>query len=436
MFINPIFYVEKIYRSVERNEAVDESSIRRAGEFLGTPVKRVEAFIERYRDVFTRFIEKRCSDADNGFRVCIYSWSRRRTFRYFPVSSYATGTIILFDKEDPVETMLTPIPKALDYFEGSDIIDPRIIPSKVTARIDGWQVNAYYDKILGRWIFSTRYVLHNMYFSMGKLVIGRYGEILNPIISVADALAEEKKLYESLERFRGWGFIFSLEGPEPAIVSPSYPVAPDPRNYRLYLIAARDPGGNLYSGDEIKDKINWDLVPRNIATKSIAELYNEVRDSLDTRSYIAWVGRGEGDPLLIEISSKYYYEAMMLKYMYDAKSALILCSEGLCEEAKNLIAEDIIRERIDLINNLFQETIGSIEKISSEDQAKKLSDSLRSYAGRKIIDYEEIMSEINSRNYKRLAKKILSQILENRSIASIDFKEFIDNIKILLKSTV
>ena len=435
-FINPIYFVEQVYRSIEKRETIDEESIRKAGELLGTPLKRVEVFVERYRDVFTRFIEKRCSDAGNEYRVCIYSWNRRRTFKSFPVSNYATGTIILFEGEDPVETLVTPLPKALDYFEESEIVDPDTVPVRVTARVDGWQVNAYFDKILGRWIFSTRYVLHNMYFSLGKLVVGRYGEILNPIISVADSIAQEKRLYDSLDRFRGWVFVFSLEGPEPAIISPPYPVAPDPTQYRLYLVAARDPSGKLYSGEEINKEISWNLIPRVIEPKKISELYREIKDSLNTRSYIAWINRGSEDPMLVEISSRLYYEAMMLKHMYDAKSALILCSEGLCDKSKELVGVDLYKERIDLINSLYQEVIQILEKISSEDQSKRLVDSLKDLLGKKIIEHEEVMNELRSRNHKRLAKKILSLSLENKSIASQDISDFIESLRSILRSLV
>ena len=98
-----------------REGGVDEGSVRRTGEMLGTPVKRVDALKARYSDVFSRFIEKRCSEAGSQYVVCIYSWNRRKSFRVFPVSLYATGTIILFRGEEPLEVLSNPIPKAIDY---------------------------------------------------------------------------------------------------------------------------------------------------------------------------------------------------------------------------------------------------------------------------------------------------------------------------------
>ena len=436
IFVNPIYYVEKLHSLIERGEIVSEQDIRRAGEYLGTPFKRVEVFLERYREVFTRFIEKRCSEVPEGHRVCIYSWNRKRAFKSFPVSNYATGTIILFRDNEPIEVLSTPLPKALDYFEESEETPREAVPRFVSARVDGWQVNAYFDKLLGRWMFSTRYVLHNMYFSMGRLVVGSYGEILNPIVATADMIAEEKDLYKSLDRFRGWVFIFSLEGPEPAIISPPYPVAPDTEKYRLYLLAGRDPSGKLYTSEEVKELIKWDLVPRIIQPKKLSDLYNEIRDSLDTRSYIAWVYRDSEDPLLIEISSRYYYEAAMTKYMYDAKSAAILCCEDQCENMKNRLTSDRVKQSIDEINALVRDLISYFEKRSSEDPEKialALSDLVRREIGREAISSREIATELKSRSFKRLTKKLLSILFENKSLLSEDLGRVISELRMFVR---
>ncbi|MEM1650135.1 MAG: hypothetical protein QXX47_04605, partial [Sulfolobales archaeon] len=88
-FENPIFYVEKVKNLIDSGRDVEESRLRKAGEYLGTPLKRVEVFQSRYNEVFTRFIEKRCSKAYDEYQVCIYSWNRRRAFKSFPVSNYA-----------------------------------------------------------------------------------------------------------------------------------------------------------------------------------------------------------------------------------------------------------------------------------------------------------------------------------------------------------
>ena len=424
VFENPIFVVEKIYYDVKRGLEVSEDVIRKAGILLGTPFKRVDVFLSRYEEVFTKFIEKRCCEAREDYKMCIYSWNRKRSFKSFPVSNYATGTIILFRDEEPVETVLTPLPKAIDYIEGSEPVSPDKIPLYVSPRIDGWQVNLYYDKLLNRWIFSTRYVLHNMYFSRGRLVIDRYGEISNPIVSIADELASQQDLYKKINEKKGWIFIFSLLGPEPAILSPPYPVAPDLSKYQLYLIAARDLDGKLVPGETVAKEIDWRYYPSSIKPRRISELYNEIKDSLSTRSYVAWIETGEKDPMLIELSSKYYYDAMMIKHMYDAKSAAVLCSEGLCDKIRELIDQEEYREKISMIEKMYKILTDKLSETKDlEETAEKITDLIKEIKGSEVINREEILKEIKSGNYKRLSKKILSIILENISIASQEFDE-------------
>jgi len=62
VFENPIFVVEKIYYDVKRGLEVSEDVIRKAGILLGTPFKRIDVFLSRYEEVFTKFIEKRCCE--------------------------------------------------------------------------------------------------------------------------------------------------------------------------------------------------------------------------------------------------------------------------------------------------------------------------------------------------------------------------------------
>jgi len=429
---NPIYYVERALWLLERGSA-DENTIRRAGELMGMPTKRVDALRARYSEVFSRFVEKRCSDAGSQYRVCIYSWNRKRAFKAFPVSMYATGTVILFKGGEPLEVMSNPMPKALDYSEALERTSPEVVPAYVSARVDGWQVNAYYDTLLKRWIFSTRYVLHNMYFTRGTLNIDPYGEISNPIVSLADTIASNQGLYDRLEGYRGWTFIFSLLGPEPAITSPPYPIAPDPSEYSLYLIAARRSDGRLISGAEASKEIGWNLYPEPVTPKKLRELYEDIKVSLDTRSIIAWIPGSlpQGDPLLVEIPSQYYYDTMMVKHLNDAKSALILCSEDLCDRVKGLASRDVA-QAIDLVGRVYRAFLEVLQRQGSAAMAGELVKLVEVLGGRKGIDEGEVAGEIRSGNFRRLARKILALVLEGRSLASKELYEVLASVEDLI----
>jgi len=429
---NPIYYVEKAMWLLEGG-SIDEHTIRRAGELMGMPTKRSEPLKARYSEVFSRFVEKRCSDTGSQYRVCIYSWNRKRSFKFFPVSLYATGTVILFKSGEPMEVMSDPMPKVLDYVEALDYISPEAVPAYTSARVDGWQVNAYYDALLRRWIFSTRYVLHNMYFTRGKLNIDPYGEISNPIASLADTIASSQGLYSRLEGYRGWTFEFSLLGPEPAITSPPYPIAPDPSEYRLYLVAARKDDGQLINGAEASKEIGWELYPEPVAVKPLRELYKDVRGSLEVRSLIAWIpgSRLYRDPMLVELTSQYYYDAMMVKHLNDAKSALILCSEGLCDQVKGLVNRDVAGA-VDLIERIYRALLEVLQKQSSATIASELVELVRTLGGGEVIGEEEVAGEISAGNYRRLARKILALILEGRSLASRELHDILAGVEGLI----
>ncbi|MEM1611264.1 MAG: hypothetical protein QXQ57_06435, partial [Sulfolobales archaeon] len=428
---NPIFYVEKIVWLLKRGE-VEEQAIRRAGELMGMPTKRADVLRARYSEVFSRFVEKRCCNANPQYGVCIYSWNRRKAFKAFPVSIYATGTVILFRSDEPVKVMSNPMPKALDYSEALEHVSPNTVPAYVSARVDGWQVNLYFDELLGRWVFSTRYVLHNMYFVRGSLNIDPYGEISNPIVSLADTIASKQGLYDMVRGYEGWTFIFSLLGPEPAITSPPYPIAPDPSEYSLYLVAARKSDGKLINGAEASKEIGWDRYPEPIDAKSLEGLYNEIRASLNIRSLIAWIPSNiqSEDPMLIEIPSQYYYDAMMVKHLNDAKSALILCSEELCDHLKKIVGGDIA-ERIERIGKTYRRLYETLSQRAHDPEVvKRILEIMRSIRG-SAIDEEEISNELSTGNFKRIAKKILALIFEGKSLASneiIDLIEMVERI--------
>jgi len=164
---------------------------------------------------------------------------------------------------------------------------------------------------------------------------------------------------------------------------------------------------------------------------SLDDLYRYIRSSLDTRSIIAWVKSGafEQDPLLVEIPSQYYYDAMMVKHLYDAKSALILCSEGLTDHIKNLVSDNI-GARVEAIDRIYRALVKAIEMRGADDMLiRSIRDLIRSSRAREIVSEEEIKSEIASRNIRRVARKILAIMLEERSLASDDISSIISRIE-------
>jgi len=135
-------------------------------------------------------------------------------------------------------------------------------------------------------------------------------------------------------------------------------------------------------------------------------------------------GSAQEDPLLVEIPSHYYYDAMMVKHLNDAKSALILCSEGLCDRVKELASGDAVGA-VELIGRAYKALLEVLQKQSATSIAGELVELVRTLGGGRGIDEAEVIGEISSGNYRRLARKALALILEGKSLASKELRDII-----------
>ncbi len=423
--MNSIFFVEKaMYWAIAKGEDLPEDIIRKCGELLGQPSKKIESVIARYRQVFGRYISKRCTHVSETEEVCIYTTNPRAPFKLMPVTMNATGTVILFREGEPIELLAYPIPKALSYAKSPGIPAEEygdIIPREVSLRLDGWQLNAYYNPLLKRWIFSTRYVLHNMYFERGRLIEEPFDTIANPYVYVADKLAEEQNLYQVLDKYRGWTFTFILLGPEPAITHPPYPLGTDYRQYRLVPLMARDPTGKLYTWSETASLLESEGPPL-IEPRKLRELYNTVRRSLTIRSYIAFIDRDDPEnPLLAELESELYPDAMNVKYLYSAKSVAILTYEDAADRLTEIVDENL-KPRIERLAKLLTMFEDKLRNVASRpdlpDIAKRLANLVNEITNRRTLSADEVIKNLERGNVRRIAKKISSLVLEEQSIAT------------------
>jgi len=418
--LNKVFAVEVFaYRVLKEGYQPSEEELMEYGALLGQPTRKLSAFLERYRQVFGNQVERRCS-AVGDERVCIYTWSQRHPFKLFPAALHAFGTVILFKGDKPVEVLAYPMPKALSYAKSPGLSEKEYadaVPREVTERIDGWQLTAYYNPLLGRWIFATRYVLHNMYFERGRLVEEDFSNVANPYVYVADRLAEESNLYHILDRFRGWTFTFVLSGPEPAITKPPYPMGSDYGLYRLTPLFARDPSGRLYSWSETEKLLGLEG-PRRVRVKRLAELYEEARRKLDVRSYIAFVETGDPEnPIIAELESDYYPDAMVVKHLYSAKSAAMLVSEGLTDELKRIVDEETSK-RLGELASWVQRFVDVLQRVEDVEIASaRISAVVAELKGAEIRP-AEVLKPLKEGNIKRAVKKVLGTLLEGESLRS------------------
>lgn len=437
--VNRVFLVESfVYRVEKEGYTPSEEEIRSIGEILGQPTKKLEVVLDRYWQVFTKNIEKKCSSLGSR-SICIYTWRSNVPFKVYPLALHAFGTIILFEGDKPVNVLAYPFNKPLSYAKSPGISEEELrgkVPREVTVRVDGWHLTLYYNPLIERWVFATRYVLHNMYYVKGRLVEEPLDIIANPYVELADAKAKETGLYEAVDRYRGWTFTFVLEGPEPAITRPPYPIGADPSQYRLYLLMARDPEGRLYTWSETKRLLGYET-PSLVEPREISELYREVRERLDVRSYIAFVDSGDPEnPVLVELESDYYAEAMNAKHLNDAKSAAMLIAEGMLDKLLGLLSDQqaaVARELGKRVYELQEALITSTSHAPIEEVSRALVDAAREQGVRGLY-YEEVAKALKEANVKRVVKKTLGLILEGKSLLSIDSIQPLDRLLESFKS--
>ena len=301
----------------------DPDLVYRVSTLLGAPTRSPQYMRDQYRRVFGRLVAKRCTEVEGG-QVCIYAPQVGEAPRYYPVVLQANGTVIWYGGSP--QLVAYPIHRAMDLgVHGVEM--PGEWPDEVTARIDGWTINFYYDPILGRWIAATRYVLHNMRFVKGRLIAEEYGNVVNPYVETALAVAEATGVLEKLKGREGWTFSFVLHHREvPAALRPPEPSKWDWENYCLKLIAARAPDGRLLGARESGELLGLETVPI-LEPRRAEEIIREATVSDRHRSVFLRFGSGEM-PIIIDVKSQYYEYWARYRHLKDGKAAAILAADG------------------------------------------------------------------------------------------------------------
>lgn len=372
--VNYIFRVIGFYEDWANGRELSESEIYEASSLLGAPTRKLDVFLSRFRDVFGQVIEERCCEVGDG-RVCIYSWSRKAFKRYFPAALDANGTIIFYARGE-VKLISYPLHRAFDLgVRGVQL--PNENPSMVTPRIDGWHVNLYWDPILNRWAFSTRYVLHNMVYVRGDLKIEEYGLTVNPIVSVAEDLASRMGLYQRLGEYKGWTFTLMIEGSEPATWVKGPPEMGRVEEYNLVLLTARKPSG------ELLDPIESSRIAEALGLRSVAERLLEVtpgivekaKESIEYPSLFLWyLSRGDKEhPEVYEVKSEVYEDYINVIMGSNAKSYILLVTSGsanLVSKLREKLGDQIVDETLQRITEL--ETVLREAVTSNPEETRRL----------------------------------------------------------------
>ena len=399
IIVNSMNYIQLIEKSIKEwsSREPNPDDVKRISELLGVSSKKSSYVLNRwFNEILGKYIDKKCVSISEDVVECIYSPVLGTPPRYFPVVLHATGTVLLFEKDD-IKTIAFPIHRARDLgIHGVSIPEDKE-PIEITERLDGWQITFYYDPILKKWIAATRYVLHNMRYEKGKLIIEEFGNIINPYVEVAMIIAEETGLLNKFKGFEGWTFTFTLVGPEPAILKPGAPSKWNWDKYKLYLIAARKPDGTLLTTRESAELLKIEHVPTH-ETKSIQELVNEIQKSLTKMSYFLRYGDDNVTPTIIEIKSTMYPEAMNLKYYNDAKSFTILLTEGYGNKILNLIQDEFIKNLANETIQLYNELVKKFEIF------EKLPDEFLN----RIDEIEHGLKNEFIKNWRRGLRKLLA----------------------------
>lgn len=410
--VNYVFKVVSIYEAWANGRDLTSDEIYEASSLLGSPTRKLEVFLSRFRDVFGQVVEERCCDVGGG-RVCIYSWSRRAFKRYFPVALDAGGTVVYY--EGGVAKLVSyPLHRAFDLgVRGVEL--PSESPSIITPRVDGWQVNLYWDPVLNKWVFSTRYVLHNMVFVRGELKVEEYGLTINPIVSVAEALASKIGLYSRLDDFKGWTFTFMIEGSEPATWVKGPPEVSRVDEYKFILVAARKPSGELLNPiDSLK--VAEVLGVEGIAMRALElKALEEVRESVDHPSIFLWyLSRGDPEhPEVYEVRSEVYEDYVNAVRGSNAKSYMLLLTSGssrVVERLRGVIGDNIVSETL--------QKLGELGEVL-EEASKSNPDDLRRLLRAKGLKQDAIstaMKALEEGKPMRAVRILLSSLLEGWSI--------------------
>ncbi len=433
---NYLFEVVRVFESWVSGRDLSEDEIYFASSLLGSPTRRLEVFLRRYRDVVGQVIEERCCDAGGG-RMCIYSWSRRAFKRYFPAALDSGGTIIFYATSVEPALASYPLHRALDLgVRGVEV--PGGSPSFVTPRIDGWQVNLYWDPALGRWAFSTRYALHNMAFVRGELKVEDYGLTINPVVAVAERVSDKMGLWDRLGEFKGWTLTLMVEGPEPATIVRGPPPMDYIESYRLILIAAREPDGVLLdplASSSIADKLGVESIAGRILGIG-GDIVDYGRSSVEYPSIFLWyLGRGDREhPEIYEVKSELYEDYIKASKAMDAKSFAILLtseSETVIGKLKEALGEKLVNETLEALMKLE-------EALKEAMESREREESLRKTLRRKSVKADVITSTLKSLSegkHRRALRILIASILEGWHVddASLIVRGLADDIRLSLE---
>jgi len=434
---NSICVVERFKALLESGYQPDPLEVRDVSSLLGEPTKKVEVFNSKYIDVFTRLVQKNCT-YQGDTALCIYSWNPRARVRYFPVALDSTGTVLLFERGIP-QVVAYPTHRAYDIVAGETIVrrPEEIKVAEVTARVDGFQITFYYNPLMKRWVPATRYVLHNMRYIGGKLVIESLEELINPYARIADFLAERDGLYGKLRGYEGWTFTFILEAPEPAILRPNVELYRYD-DFKLYLLNARRPDGLLLTVRESSEMLNVPHVPiEEIRISTSEELERHInawsRDLYVRSRFIRYADQDPFRPYTVEVGSKLYEDAVSVKFSSSPKSLLILASYGFADEAVNLLVDyRDLREVGKYLCSLFFEIKEYLGRALEASILKDLIEQLRLP--------EELLGEVEKArrtgDVERLARKLAASLATDSIYQTRDrLVEFLAALKTRLATT-
>jgi hypothetical protein len=372
---NYVWEAVSLYEKWASGGELGEGEVLRLSGLLGSPTRKLDAALARYRDVVGRLIEERCSSAPGGGEVCIYTWARWAFKRYFPAALDAGGTVLWKRGDGSVELLSYPLHRARDLgVRGVSL--PGSPAALASPRVDGWQVNLYWDPLLGRWEFTTRYVLHNMRFEGGRLTVAVYGERINPVVQAAWEVAESSGMASRLgEDLRGWTLTFMLEHREPATLLRRNPTPEDAGSLRLVLVAARETRGRLLDPLEsrgVAERLGVDSLGDRVlrGLEDPGRAVEESRRMTGHPSVFLWYPGDPEHPDIYEVKSQVYEDFLKAVRAGDARSLVVLLTSGDEEVRERL------RERLGALVDRVEEALGelgeALRAVESPEELRQL----------------------------------------------------------------
>ena len=125
---------------------------------------------------------------------------------------------------------------------------------------------------------------------------------------------------------------------------------------------------------------------------------------------------------------------MSVKYLYDAKSAAIISSEGFGERLAEIV-EEFVKGAVMGIDVAVKSFAKLLERVMDIDVVTmSIVEVLENYKPGHGVSGDEIKAALKSGNIKRVVKKVFSTLLEGKSIATkatIDtINQFVEELRI------